>query len=335
MKAFFKRNWFVFGIVGAVASGLLVPSIGLALDKGGGLSAGSVVAIFVVLGLALPSEEIRLGVRNFRVHLLLHVFIFVVAPAYFVLTSGWLRPAMDGRLLPGIYALAVLPTTVSSCIVLTQMARGNVTTAIFNAVLTNMAGVFISPLLLTLLLRGAGRPLPADQVIAIFLSLAAKVLLPFAVGQVLRLRLHAFATRHRTALSSTSGALILVVVFAAFCKAAGNESLRANVAHLPVPLAYLAGSNILLMALAYLMARLLRLAPADVVAVAFTAPQKTIAVGVPLITTYFASQPDLLGIALLPILFYHPWQLVTAGLAKGFLTLPEPLAAAGKVGETD
>jgi sodium/bile acid cotransporter 7 len=207
------------------------------------------------------------------------------------------------------------------------MARGNVTTAIFNAVLTNMAGVFLSPLLLTLLLRGSGKPLPADQVIAIFLSLAAKVLLPFAVGQLLRLRLHAFAARHRAALSSSSGALILVVVFAAFCKAAGNESLRAHAWQLPVPLAYLAGSNVVLMALAYLVARVLRLAPGDVIAVAFTAPQKTIAVGVPLITTYFASQPEVLGLALLPILFYHPWQLITAGLAKGFLTLPAPLAA--------
>jgi fructose 1,6-bisphosphatase len=26
--------------------------------------------------------------------------IFIVAPAYFVLTSGWLRGSMDGRLLP-------------------------------------------------------------------------------------------------------------------------------------------------------------------------------------------------------------------------------------------
>ena len=56
----------------------------------------------------------------------------------------------------------------------------------------------------------------------------------------------------------------------------------------------------------------------------FVAPQKTLAMGVPLLSTYFAAQPEVLGIAMIPLLFYHPWQLLTAGVAKGFLTLPEP-----------
>ncbi len=319
-----KKNWFLCGIACAVVLALLVPAVGVVLNRGGALSTAAVVAIFVLSGLALPSEEMRRGLRNVRVHAFCQLFIFGAVPAYFALTSGWLLGETGAPLLWGIYALAVFPTTISSCIVLTQMARGSVATTIFNAVLANLLGVLVSPLLLTLLLRRAGHALPAEDVARIFLGLVAKVLVPFLAGQVLRLRLRAFAAAHRGRLSAAAGVLVLVVVFLAFCRAAGSDALRGAAPRLVWPMAYLAGSNVVLMAAAYAAARGLRFAPGDVTAAVFVAPQKTLAMGVPLLSTYFAAQPEVLGIAMIPLLFYHPWQLLTAGVAKGFLTLPEP-----------
>ena len=321
MIGFLKRNWFVLGILATVALALAAPGVGIALDAGKVLSAGTVVAIFVLSGLSLPSEAMRKGLRNVRVHAFLQAFIFLVCPAFFFLTSGWLGDVMGGRLLWGIYALAVFPSTISSCIVLTQMVRGNVATAIFNTMLANMLGVFVSPLLLTLLLSRSGQALPADEVARIFLSLALKVVLPFAAGQVLRLRLRDFANRHKRHASTIGAILVLGIVYVAFCRAAGSEALWQSLAHLPVPFAYLAGSNVVLMLGAWSAARLLGLSRGDVAAVLFTAPQKTLAMGIPLLSMYFAAQPEVLGIAMLPSLFYHPWQLFTAGLARRFVTV--------------
>jgi sodium/bile acid cotransporter 7 len=323
MIAFLKRNWFLLGIAAVVALALLAPRLGVMLNPAKVLSTAAVVAIFVLSGLSLPSEEMRAGLRKLRVHAFLQLFIFVAVPVYFVATSGWLREAMGGRLIVGVYALAVFPTTISSCIVLTQMAGGSVATTIFNAVLANMLGVFVSPLLLTLLLSRTGQGLPAGEIAWIFLRLALKVLLPFAAGQLLRLRLHAFAGRHRKRFSTISGCLVLLVIFLAFCRAAGSGVLRGHAAGLAGPFAYLAGSNVLLMLAAFGAARLLHFDRGDVTSVVFTAPQKTLAMGVPLLTTYFASQPELLGIAMIPSLFYHPWQLLTAGVAKGLLARGE------------
>ena len=106
---------------------------------------------------------------------------------------------MNGHLLWGVYALAVFPTTISSCIVLTQLVRGNAAAAIFNAVLANMLGVFVSPLLLTLLLSTEGAAMPMAEVGRIFLALGAKVLAPFVAGQLIRTQARAFADRHITA----------------------------------------------------------------------------------------------------------------------------------------
>jgi predicted Na+-dependent transporter len=48
----------------------------------------------------------------------------------------------------------------------------------------------------------------------------------------------------------------------------------------------------------------------------YAAPQKTLAVGVPLVSTYFAASPEILGLALLPLVFYHAWQLLVAGFIR-------------------
>jgi len=320
---FVKRNWFLCGMVCVVAGAIAAPGLGSAINPRRALSTAAVVAIFVLSGLSLPSEEVRRGLRSVRVHLFVQGFVFVVIPAWFYVTGGLFADVMEGKLLIGFYALAVLPTTISSCIVFTQMARGNVAATIFNAVVANLLGVFISPLLLTLLLHRAGRTMPVDQMLGIFASLLWKVLAPFVAGQLLRLPLRDFAGRHKKRFTAAGSCLVLLIIYLAFSRAAGSDLLSRNAWRLAGPFAYLAASNVVLMGLAYGGARAIRLGPADVVTAVFTAPQKTLAMGIPLLTIYFASQPDVLAFAMLPVLFYHPWQLLTAGVARGLLAVPE------------
>jgi predicted Na+-dependent transporter len=83
------------------------------------------------------------------------------------------------------------------------------------------------------------------------------------------------------------------------------------------PFAYLAAAHLALLALAYGGARALRLSPQNTISVLYVAPQKTLAAGAPLLSTYFAASPEILGVALLPLLFYHAWQLLVAGVVRG------------------
>jgi sodium/bile acid cotransporter 7 len=83
----------------------------------------------------------------------------------------------------GVLVTACLPTTVNMCIVLTQTAGGNSAAALFNAVLGNMVGgLLVTPALLYLFFK-AKLQLSFGATLA---KLATKVVLPVAVGQVLR-----------------------------------------------------------------------------------------------------------------------------------------------------
>jgi sodium/bile acid cotransporter 7 len=254
--------------------------------------------------------------RDVRLHLYIQIFIFLVIPAFFLLTTLPFRSRWDHELYTGIFAVAVLPTTISSCIVFTQVSGGNVMGAMFNAALANILGVLLSPLLLSLLMRGSGDPLPAAQVLKILRNLGLQMLIPIAFGQILRRMFQEIALKQKKRLSVASNIFILIILFFAFAKTAGNPGFIGKLRSLLGPFAYLAAAHLLLLTAAYAGARLFRFSRENRITVLYTAPQKTLAVGVPLISTYFATAPAALGLALLPLVFYHAWQLLVAGFLK-------------------
>jgi sodium/bile acid cotransporter 7 len=311
-----KRNWFLLGILTALLLGFLVPGAELVLNPGGNTRVVLIVILFLIAGFTLPSEAITSGLKDYRLHLFIQSFVFVLVPAFFLLTTLPFRSAWSHQLYAGIFAVAVLPTTISSCIVFTQVSGGNVMGTMFNAALANILGVVLSPLLLSLLMRGGGDPIPASEILRILRSLGLQMLLPIACGQVLRRFFRAVAVKHKKRLSIASNTFILCILYFAFSKTARNPDFLANLRSLIGPFGYLAAAHLLLLSMAYGGARLFRFSRQNTITVLYAAPQKTLAVGVPLISTYFASTPEILGLALLPLVFYHAWQLLVAGFIR-------------------
>ena len=108
--------------------------------------------------------------------------------------------------------------------------------------------------------------------------------------------------------------LILFLVFAAFC-----NSVKARFwAGLSVPMlagavAAVVGIFVLAMVGVAVAARVLGLDRGDRIAAMFCAPQKTIASGIPLAKALFGAHPGL-GLIVLPVLLYHPLQLIVCGI---------------------
>ncbi len=316
---FLRKNWFLLLLVVLLVVGFFLPQIGSSISFGKTTTTVLIILIFLVTGYTLPTEAIRNGLRDIRLHLLLQIFIFVLIPFYFAVTLLLFAKQFSPEAQIGIMALACLPTTISSCVIFTQASGGNTVGAMFNAALANLLGVFISPLLISFFLSNRELSYGTVELGSVFLSISVKILIPIIVGQIAH-RVRVPGKGLKRSLKAATNLALLLIIFINFSKSAADAGFRRTLPEMVYPFGYLAVSFLVLLGISFLIARVNHFSRENTIAILFTAPQKTLAMGVPLLTTLFADSPELLGTALLPLLFYHPWQLLVSGFVKGWLT---------------
>jgi solute carrier family 10 (sodium/bile acid cotransporter), member 7 len=307
------RYWFVLALLAVPALAFAFPGLGA---SGGPLAPevttrAGVAMIFLIQGLALPPAALRQGAMRWRLHLATQLFIFAAFPAAVLLLDMLVGTRVPADIRTGFIFLALLPTTISTCVVLTAAAGGNVSGALFNAAFSNIAGVVITPLLVAMLLDARGE---TAGVLPMISQVGALLLAPLALGQLLRPLVRRFWEPDRRLLGNVSNGIILFIIFCAFADSVHGGAFAGDAA--VQALAVLGGAS-LLFALATFAAaalgRQLRLDAGDRLALLFCAPHKTLAAGVPMAQVLFAGDPAL-GVILLPLIIYHVVQLV-AGAA--------------------
>ena len=326
-KKIWAQHWFVCLLPVAFALAWFAPFVA---SKGGWLHPEltaklGVGLIFVLQGLLLPTAAMRAAIGQVRLHAVVQGMTFVGFPFL-----GLVVAALIGRWLPdelriGLVYLSVLPSTVSSAAVLTASAGGNTAGAICNAVLSSLLGIVLTPALLAFSMNlqgvnlgGAGGGVDATKIVVELLKL---ILAPLLVGQLLRLRLGDWATQHKKRLGTLSTAVILFIVFAAFCDASKGKVWTQHGATLPLEaLATAVGLFAAATCATRALVRAVGLKAGDAIAAEFCAVQKTLASGVPLAGVIFAGDPRT-GLILLPLLIYHPLQLTVHGAMAARLAL--------------
>ena len=315
---FIKKNWFLVGLVLLLIIGFFAPELGTSISFGKLTTTILIILIFLITGYTIPTEAIKDGLKDFKLHVFLQFFIFVLVPLYFFITLKLFEGSFSPETRVGIIALACLPTTISSCVIFTQSSGGNTVGAMFNAALANLLGVFVSPLLLTFFLRINDQTYAATEISSVIMNIGVKILIPIIVGQVIR-QIRIPEKQFKKRLKLITNISLLLIVFINFSKSAADPDFRQMLPTMVFPFIYLAVSFFVLLGLSYLFGRIFNFPRKNLITVLYTAPQKTLAMGVPLLTTFFADSPELLGAALLPLLFYHPWQLLVSGFVKSWL----------------
>jgi len=325
-----RPDWFLVGMVLAALLAWVAPAPGA---KGGVLHPEvlnklGVALIFFLHGLALSFAALRQGTLRWRLHLAVQLIIFAVCPLFGWLALAVFGGALDPSLRLGIFYLCALPSTVSSSVALTAAAGGNVPAAVFNATLSSVLGVFLTPLWVGLVLGAAGASLPLGKVV---LDLVLWLLLPLALGQLFRPLWGAWASRHKPAINVVDRVTILLLVYTSFCDSVvSGVWLGSGLPALLVTLLFSAALLGTLLVLSNALAKRLRLALDDRIVLVFCGSKKTLASGVPMARLMFGAQPGL-SLILLPIMLYHPLQLVVCGwLARRFAAqrAPTELASA-------
>ena len=296
----------------AVVLASLLPARGVFADIAGGVADAGIALLFFLHGARLSREAILDGARAWKLHVAVASLTFVLFPLIGLALSA--IPGLDPALATGLLFLTLLPSTVQSSIAFTAVAGGNVAAAVCSASFSNLAGIFVTPLLTALLITGKHGGFSTDPVVTI----AVQLLLPFLAGHFLRPWIGAFVMRHREGLGQVDRGSILLVVYTAF-GAAVVEGLwhRVSLGELALIAALSLAILAVVLLAAALLGRWLGFSREDRIVLIFCGSKKSLATGVPLAGVLFSQAQ--VGAVILPLMFFHQIQLmVCAVLARRF-----------------
>jgi len=314
----FKIDPYLVALFGCVALASLLPAHGVGATVVTALTNGAIALLFFLYGARLSPKDAMEGARHVRLHALVLALTYVVFPLLGLALAPLLRPIVGEELTVGVIFLCAVPSTVQSSIAFTSMARGNVAAALCAASASNLLGVLITPLLMALLLHQEGVELSAGAV----QKLALQLLLPFALGQLLRPRIGGFIARNKQVLGLVDRASILLVVYGAF-SAGVVAGIWQRVSPATLLLLTLLTSLLLalVLVLSTLVSRRLHFRTEDEITIVFCGSKKSLASGLPMASVLFPQA--LVSSAVLPLMLFHQVQLmVCAWLARRYAARP-------------
>ncbi|MBW2640108.1 MAG: bile acid:sodium symporter [Deltaproteobacteria bacterium] len=152
-----------------------------------------IVLIFFFSGLILNARQVRSGLMDIKGMAIALAIIFFVAPITGALFS---MASVETGIKIGIFLVAVMPTTLSSGVVMTGAAGGNMAHALVITILANGLAVFTIPVALSLLLNlvGGAAVVSIDKP-AIVMKLGFYVLLPLCTGLTIKFFTKSFFDR--------------------------------------------------------------------------------------------------------------------------------------------
>jgi sodium/bile acid cotransporter 7 len=315
-------DWFLLAMVAAVLVASFLPEWG---RSEGVLHLGKVTDVGVFLlfflhGMGLSTDSLKQGATRWKLHLLVQSCTYVLFPLWWAVLSVTAGRWMPHDLLMGFFYLAVLPSTVSSSVAMTALARGHVAAAVLNATLSTLLGVFLTPLLVSLVIGSSGELAGHKlDVGATMLKVAQMLLLPFVIGHLLRPVLASTFARIKPITTVFDRGVIVLLVWSAFSDSVADGLWSRHGLGL-LAQAVLGAVVFLLPMLAFTRwaARRLGFSVEDEIVAVFCGSKKTLASGMPMAKLLFGGSAAM-GVLILPIMLYHQLQLfVCAVMARRY-----------------
>lgn len=286
----------------AVVLAILAPARGAFAEGFDIATKIGIALLFFLYGARLSPQEALQGLKNWRLHSTILGFTYLVFPLI-GLALFPLKYVIGEELYLGLLFMCLVPSTVQSSVAFTSVAKGNVAGAIVSASASNIAGVFLTPLLVMLLMRSDNLVISGS----VFIDISIQLLLPFVLGQLLRRWVGTIAknklTKHVDRIS------IAMVVYAAFSEGI-VEGIWTRIGIWELIL--LTVLSIVLVEfviwLSGFVARRMGFNYADRVAVQFCGSKKSLATGLPMAAVIFGGAS--VGALILPLMIFHQVQLM-------------------------
>ena len=309
MKITKKIDGFILSLISVILFAGLFPNIGtnteiIDLKK---ISEYGITIIFFFYGVKLSPQKIREGLTNWKMHLVIQLATFILFPILIIL----IKPVFSNiHIWLSVFFVAALPSTVSSSVVMVSLAKGNVPGAIFNATISSLGGIFISPLLLSFFIIKSNIDIDSGEIL---IKLLFQILVPMLVGILFHSKLKVFAESQSKKLKVLDQSIVLLIVYTSFCTS--FESGIFTTIKLSTIIYIFIGMGILFCIVFLILkkiSQLLHFSYADTVTTIFCGSKKSLIHGVVLSKVLFSGS-ILSGFILVPIMMYHSLQLIAIG----------------------
>lgn len=304
---------FVLTIITAVVLAYFFPAWGsrqspVPVDQ---IAAVGISLIFFFYGLKLGPEKLRIGLRNWKLHTLIQLSTFLLFPlivlAFYPLVKGEERESIWLAFL----FLAALPSTVSASVVMVSIARGNIPGAIFNASISGLIGIVVTPLWMGFFLKRAEGDFSLGEV---YIKLLTEILLPVIAGLILQKYLGKYVVKHGRQLALFDKAVILLIIYKSFARSF-EDGVFSSVAL--IDLVWIGLAAVALFFLVYwvigLLSKSLGFNLEDRITAQFCGSKKSLVHGTVFAKILFpAAFP--IGLIFLPLMLFHAFQIFTVSI---------------------
>lgn len=310
----FIPDGFVIGTFLAIIAAYYYPYLGSTESPVplGKITDIGIIIIFFLYGLKLDPSKIKDDLSNYKLHLLIQTVTFLLFPLVIILFYPLVSTPESKEIWLTFLFLASLPSTVSSAVVMVSIAHGNVPGAIFNASISGLLGVIITPLWMGFFIQRAHT---GDYDLQhIYIQLVTNILLPIILGLLLERWFGKYVKENQAILSNFDKAVIVLIIYNSFA-----ESFISGVFN-GIPVKYLLKISFLLVILFFAMyyltgyiARKLKMKQPDIITAQFCGTKKSLVHGTVFATIIFPASIST-GIIILPLMLFHTFQIFVLGI---------------------
>lgn len=314
---------FIAGIIGMIILARIIPGIGAegSFIELSTLIKGGIALLFFFYGLKLSPEKLKEDLSNWRLHILIQIITFLVFPFLLLLFYPFFRGTQQEILWLAVFFLAALPSTVSSSVVMVSIAGGNIPSAIFNASISGVIGIIMTPAWMGLFLDQQAESFAFSEVIR---DLIIQILIPVIVGLFMHRFWGNWANRNKKRISLFDKSVILAIVYRSFSDSFTNGIFESIPGH---SLLILSACVILLFFIVFegtkLLTKTIHFNREDRITVLFCGSKKSLVHGSVMVGVLFAGS-TMGSLFLVPVMIYHAFQLFYISLVARKYSLEIP-----------
>jgi len=265
-----------------------------------------VMLVFFFYGVKLQWKEVFKDLLNWRLHLTIQSITFILFPLIGLLFYPLITIDDTYYLLfIALFYLCCLPSTVSSSVVMVSLAKGNVTSAIFNASLSGLIGILLTPLWLSLFIKQS----ESIESSSIIINLLISVVLPVFIGALCQPIIGKYYELYKNWLVNIDKITIVLIVYNSF----SHTFLDGLLTKIGISRLLLMSILVLILFLSvfYLIKicnqYFFKFKRAEFITMQFCGTKKSLVHGSVMGSIIFQNE---MGMILLPIMIYHTLQLI-------------------------